>query len=325
MFVISFCEIHLACPAKLCILVLKLWCSSCNLITKMYEDLALIYVVGYSIVSILHLVGLLLLYKANSNLPNQRLLLMNLASAEMLLCWSMLTLFSIQFRAYNMLIVKCIDAFFNTLFFIEIRFTMLHIIFDRYIEIYTNIRYPLYMTNKKILLVLLTHWSISFLCATISFTLDVTDVFERPLQFTFFLCLVIDIVIFISSFSTYMYFFKKVRRIRAMEVNVTDQQRESLINLLIEKFKVPCLIVLTYLIFNLTSTIMLTSAQYVQSRKQAKVLMAFSQVPILVGIISDLIIYVLANGNVRRFICSKVRSYNLQLTRRPNDVTVSTA
>ena len=269
------------------------------------SKLALIYLVGYSITGIVHFIGLLLLYKSKTNLKNQRLLIMNLACIEMLLCLSMSTLLSSKWtKVMDRNIASHVNAFLNTFFFTEMRVAMIHIIFDRFFYIYTNIKYPVYMTRYKMLLIVAMHWSISLLCAIVGFSLYVVGAFSGHLQFTFFLSLALDITILISSIITYVYFYKMVQKIKEQEASVPVKARPSKIALLTSKFKIPCLIVLTYILFNLTSIIMLTISKYVQYGRKFHLLEAFSHVPIIIGIISDACIYVFGNSNVRKLLCS---------------------
>ena len=74
---------------------------------------------------------------------------------------------------------------FTVLFYTEIRFLILHLIFDRFLEIYTNIKYPVYMPLRKVALLVVTHWSISAVCGIINFALVTVDKFDDSLLFTF--------------------------------------------------------------------------------------------------------------------------------------------
>ena len=116
----------------------------------------LIYLVVYLILAILHCVGLILLCKAENKIPNQRLLTKNLAVVEMLFCFNLVVYFSLLLNGKNAPILKYVTST-DTVFFTEIRLSMLHLIFDRFFEIYTNIKYPVYMPLKKVLLLVAIH------------------------------------------------------------------------------------------------------------------------------------------------------------------------
>ena len=256
-------------------------------------------IVVYSIVGILHFIGLILLSLSKSDLPNQRLLMINLAVAEISFCLTRVVSCSVELRedASEDLIEHILDEFCTTLFAIEIRLTMLHVIFDRFLEIITNIKYPMYMTHKRMLMVIVIHWLISLGSATTSFSLR--SISSRRMQFTFFMKLILDVIILISAIATYLYFYKIVCKVRATEARTAGQPEESGITLLLTKFKLPCYIILTYICFNLASTILLVTSRYMSSDKQKEILFEFSHVPMMIGIFSDAILYVFANKNVR--------------------------
>ena len=259
-----------------------------------------VYVALYSVIAILHFLGLILLYKAKTNLPNQRLLIKNLSMVEMLFCMSMVIFCSFHVDASSGVIPQCLYAFFSTLFFIEIRLTMLHIIFDRFLEIFTNIKYPLYMSHRKIMFMITLHWCGTVFGAVVSSILRFRGTFTSKWSVETLFCLILDIIILISAVSTYFYFFIKVRKIRKNEASFEPSSEENAMNvLIIKKFRQPCYIVLTYLCFNLSSTIMFTTSLYVNNRRQHELLNGFSHIPIMVGLVSDAFIYVYADRDVR--------------------------
>ena len=231
---------------------------------------------------------------------------MNLAAVEMLFCLVIATFLPLQQSKHDGQIVEILDSVLSSLFFIEVRWTMLHIIFDRFLEIYTNIKYPLYMTYKRMSLLLATHWIISALCATINVVLEHLEI-SGKFEVTFFLGLILDVMILISSISTYIYFYRTVRKIRRLELTAASQPQELGVHLLISKFKLPCYIVLTYTCFNLSSTAMMAASQLVDNEKPSEHLFRFSLVPTLIGFTSDAIIYVFANREVRKLLCSICR------------------
>ena len=267
-----------------------------------------VYIVLYSLVAIVHLAGLILLNKSKNEIPNQRILLQNIALVEMLLCLGSVTMLAIWFSVDNRMIIQCLDALFTNTFFIEMKMAVLHIIFDRFLEIFMNIKYPLYMTRKKMLRLLAMHWIFSFTSSIVSLILVAAEIPTISFQFTYLLFLILDIMILISAITTYIYFYTKVYNIRRREANTIDQNNVNRPKLFIKKFKVPCYIVMTYICFNLTSTIMMTASQYMKNRRYAIMTLIFSHVFTIVGVTSDACIYIFANKNVRKLlssICSK--------------------
>ena len=279
------------------------------------------YIALYAVVSILHFLGLLLLCIAKIALPHQRLLTKNLAVVELLFCLNMVISYCTAINTNNNLVIQSLYTFFAALLFTEIRLTMLHIIFDRFLEIYVNIKYPLYMTRTKVLSVMASTWISSMVCATLGLLFKLLRTFDGKWRFQIFFCFALDIVILISAMTTQVYFFITVRKIRGLEVEVTGQPRESRVRLLIKKFKLPCYIVFTYIFFNLTSTIILAFIVYEDNKNKVALLINFSQSLVIVGVASDAFIYVYATGNVRKLLKSMFRRRNLQVSSVNDDTT----
>ena len=128
----------------------------------------LIYLVVYAAVAMLHFVGLMLLFKAENEISNQTILTKNLAVVEMLFCVNLVVIHSIMPSVKDASFLKYFSAIY-LLFYTEIRFSMLHMIFDRFLEIYMNIKYPLYMSLKKVLLLVVVHWGVSAVFGIINF------------------------------------------------------------------------------------------------------------------------------------------------------------
>ena len=163
-----------------------------------------------------------------------------------------------------------------------------------------------------VLLIVVTHWGASAVCGIIHFSLRAINKVGDSMLFMFILNIFLDIMILISFITTYLYFYITVRRLRRRG---TGQHHESGLDLLIKKFKLPCYIVVTYLCFNLTSTIMFTASRYVGDAKRIKALLTFAHVPAAIGIISDSIIYVFANRNVSKLVCSAFITRTLLIRR----------
>ena len=249
--------------------------------------------------------------KAKNDLPNQRILTINLATAEMLFCWFRVVEWSAVIAGKNSDIFIILTMAFSVLTFTEIRLAMLHIIFDRFFEIFTNIKYPVYMTKPKMLMLIAIHWMISALCAMIGFVLQISISRKISFVFSFFLFLCLDIIVLIFGVITYIYFYLTVKKIKNSET-ISTNQRGRKTSLLIQKFKLPCYIVLTYILFNMTSTILLTLSENLDSEDMRKLLFHFSYVPILAGFISDAAIYTFGNRSVRKLLCSIFNRNTLQ-------------
>ena len=108
-----------------------------------------ICIIGYTITGAFHGFGLYLLYKVKTIPLNQKYLLLNLSAIEMILSW--------------LYVVYIIAGWFDTkllssvyfkiaigVFLTCVRIGFLQIISDRFLEIYLNIKYPLYMRIKRL-------------------------------------------------------------------------------------------------------------------------------------------------------------------------------
>ena len=289
----------------------------------MSDILFLTYTISYFVVAILHLIGLSLLCKSKSNIPNQRTLTCNLAVVELMSSLIIGTIYSLAHYSFalNLSIIYYLHAI-STVFVTEIQLTVLHIIIDRFFEIYTNINYPLFMTKKRLLFIVTLHWFFSAVCAIITFVLVAMGKSKASLQFVSILFLIFDIIITVSGITTYLYFYKTVFHIRELEARCAGQTQVSGISLLREKFKIPCYIVMTYICFNLPRTILLTVSHYVEDQKKSSMLTVLSHALIIIGLTSDVFIYVFADKNVRMLICSIFRKMCRPVSNRVDDTSL---
>ena len=146
------------------------------------------------------------------------------------------------------------------MFFTGIPLIVLHIIVDRFLEIHLNIKYPLIMRGKRLKITMLILWFVSTIFAVVVLINDLYEISDIVWTIFDFVGLALDLVIVVSAFSTYVYFYAKVKAIRKSESNT-----EQMLSFVRKKFKIPCLMVLTYIVFNLTSTILRTAMSLQQS------------------------------------------------------------
>ena len=198
------------------------------------------------------------------------------------------------------------------MFNLEIRFSMLHIIFDRFLKIYTNIKYFLYMPRPRILLIMTVHWFLAIACGTLCVILEAMGMFSTSFNFFYVVLLALDLKILISAIATTIYYFKKVRSIRHIEATAVETTQVTGLQLLMSKFKQPCYIVLTYISFNLSSTIFNISMRNIESLsgRQSMILYILYEVFFIVGLASDAFIYTYMDRNVRQFLSSLCSNRN---------------
>ena len=139
-------------------------------------------------------------------------------------------------------------------------------------------------------------------------------------RFSSFYLLTLDIIILISFMVTYLYFYSRVKQIRDVEsVNAVNRPSQNRHRLLFKKFKVPCYIVLTYICFNMSSTILLIYSIYESNEKLSRILYHSMDIPIVVGFTSDAFIYVVANKDVRKLLFNIFRREQIQRSNRVGD------
>ena len=171
----------------------------------MYE----VCIIGVSLVVLIHLVGILLLCKSKNELPNQRFLVLNLAVVEMLCGCYMLMIFSVITSGieWRVNVLYCVTIFGETLLYTRVRLAVLHIIMDRFMEIYLNIKYPIYVTRKCSISVASLSWIFSATPAATSVILLDFQGRKTAHKFAIYSLLCLDILIFSSAIITYMYFY----------------------------------------------------------------------------------------------------------------------
>ena len=76
--------------------------------------------------------------------------------------------------------------------FIEMKMAFLHIVFDRFLEIFLNIKYTRYMTCKTMLRLVAMHWIISFTSSIINIVSVAVDIRTASFQVTSLLYLILD-------------------------------------------------------------------------------------------------------------------------------------
>ena len=146
-----------------------------------------------------------------------------------------------------------------------VRFGFLQIILDRFLEIYLNIKYPLYMKIKRLVTMIVSGWFLGLILVMgiySSFGFNHDKVIKSKI--TTLSLLAIDISVTIFAITTFAYFFSRERRIHIQEfgANICSRERDIFV---IKKFRVPFLMVSTYILFNVSGTICVLSLYYYES------------------------------------------------------------
>ena len=168
---------------------------------------------------------------------------------------------------------------------------------DRFFEIFLNIKYPLYVTKKKLTWTVVFGWLIAFLFAICARIFEIEGTFDAW-TVIYSTVLVLDIIIVLSAIITYTYFFLKVRKIQKQ---VTDNNKCTR-KIVIKRFKVPLLMVATFLLFNVISTVLiivLVTTFNKLSETRSAVIRHTAELLTISGFMSDVVIYVFLQKNLR--------------------------
>ena len=257
---------------------------------------------GYSVTSICHVLGLFLLFKTKYSLPNQRLTIINLSMTELLTSIKHVVVTALFASGINSSALTFINNFLDISLVTLIRLVVLYIIVDRFLHIYLNIKYTLYISPKKLKCIICIMWVFSW-CFGITWTLIIWCKLVSMHNIKFILANVLlfgDIMIISSAIVTYVHLYLRVRNINES----TNSRGSTGVKTLFNNFGVPCLMVLTYILFNISATVMRVFREY-----------DIPYVLDIIGFLSDSLIYV--------FLQKRMRHMLKKLLNMSNDKTAS--
>ena len=205
---------------------------------------------AYAFASLLHGTALLIMSKTRWDLPNQRRLTMSLSFTEMCCCCYMVIRYAVVLTDNWRDEWGKIDTIFGGTLYIAFRLSLLHTVADRFMEIFFNVKYPLYMSIKKLNGLIVGSWLLALVFSFICLILRLYHHWMTATKLLLFTVLFLDVIIFVSACGTYSFFFLKVRAIRKSEsIAVRKSERSNIgrspvaMTLIWKKFKLPCYIV----------------------------------------------------------------------------------
>ena len=300
---------------------------------EVYENTLLkVCVFGYLVGGFLHLLGLVLLCKVRMSLQNQQVILTNIAIIEMLFGFLNGTLECVsQFfpqrlcRAFQ-LVHLCLVSFLLTIYHL----VMLHLILDRFCDIWFHLRYPLMFTKQRLKVVLASLWLVSaiFALTTVLISYCQNDHFQA-LRYMMYCQGTLDIMIVIGAIATYTYLFCKVKTIISSEASLTTTNNSNNNNnnnnnnnsnnnnnitgkgSVARKFLVPCIMIATFIGFMITSACLATVSHMKSEYAFSVDLYALANVFAICGIVSDAFIYILLQRDVRNLLKSTLKSFTM--------------
>ena len=165
---------------------------------------SIVFIAGFGIVALLHSLGIYLLHEVKTNLFNQKVLVINLALSEFLFSLHQVFLHSVSISGYWNSTLTCIDIFMICLLYSVIRLIVLHIILDRFADIYLNVKYSLYMDSKKTKFIVTAGWILSaILAATLTVLFSYQYLFTHQIwRIIDTAIIILDLVILISAISS---------------------------------------------------------------------------------------------------------------------------
>ena len=261
-----------------------------------------ILVAVFSTMTFLHFLGLYLLKVTKDILPNQRLLMVNLAITEMSCSFWITIRYSVQLNQgeWNKG-WEIVDLFVLCVCYVSLRFIMLHMVWDRFLKVHLNIKYAIYINSKKLLAVIVMLWVIS---ATFALLFVILQEFVYGRKTT--LCIIIltlitlDLLIVISIMITYTYFHQMVAKFSSQQAASPVYMQRT--------FRVPCFIVITYVIFNITSNVLSAMAFFkVFSSKVNRILNTGTFLLLVPAYLSDVCIYVFFQKEIRGTLLMMIR------------------
>ena len=273
------------------------------------------------ITCLLHMVGIILLFRMRNEFFNQITIMINLALTETMFCLNLCIEFLCKIIMnredwVTLIYLKTFLLTLDMLTFTVNKFVVLYLIIDRFLDIKLHMRYFLYFKQSTVTNTLILMWITGTLYAFIQgalFNRKITG--ENKAWSTHgFVCMTLDIIITLTTLPTYGYFFYKTRTMVKNDNSQREPGRRKSLNKHLFKFAVPFLILATYLIFNVTSSFLSVSFTY----HKKIILLQMAWITRVLGFLTDALLYIFLQKSVRAFIKSKCR-----WRRQRNEVSAS--
>ena len=185
---------------------------------------------------------------------------------------------------------------------------MLYLTIDKVLDIYLHLKYSMYFPKNRVVKILLAMWITSMTFSTgalIVSKLRLVNLYDMVFLITC-IYLTLDFIVLIASIISFSYMLTKVwaiilnshREVGTQSVNTL--QLSSTRKLFKRKCLVPCLIILSYIVFNMTSFLTLNIEIAMSTRYTFSVTYARFLMPL--GLIADSLIYIFMQRQVWRYL-----------------------
>ena len=267
------------------------------------ETVLLVNITGYTLCGITHCIGLLLLYRIRSPLENQRLIILNLAAAYVLISALQVKIHAQQLSGYpGNHIHNAVTLFFRIFMATIYILLMMYIVVDRVLDIFLHLKYPIYFAHHRVIIILAALWIFSLSLAVLLVILgEFVFTMKHILLVCFYLFFSTDILFLFVAVAAYVYLYRAVKRtIRRTYSRSSRASKDGKDGFTSPKFLVPCLLVATYALFNVTGSLLGITQYFVPSvsDKVGPVRHVF----FICGTMSDAAIYVFLQRYIRRAI-----------------------
>lgn len=282
-------------------------------------------IVFYTFTLCLHSVGLVLLYMVRSKIVEtsfiQYVYIVNLSVVELLssLLYVLHTVLIVNGKPALLFYIHCLQ---NGGVFVWYTLVMIMLTFDRFLEVYLNIRYYIFWSLKKTIVVLVMIAVIPLAFTLYLFTIkDKRDLFRL---LTFYCWPICECSFIVVALATYGYFLKKIKSHRVTQQSLSLQQSNietqatSDLSASVQRsasrfrqaargFTLPTLLISTYLIFWVFPDMFYLVSILHEKTYPAAVQSVFT-VMYMLAFASDAVIYIFGYKPVRNLLRKKLCS-----------------
>ena len=262
-----------------------------------------IFLSCFSVAVLLHFTALCILIRIRSKPINQWKILVHMAITEFTVSILQIILASNKMTKHTPKDTKLyVEIYFRAWFSLMYIVLMTYLAIDRTLAISLHLRYKAIFTQRRVTIILTVLWTTCAVLAAFFVTMT-RFLWGWASAHLYAMCFFFsaDVLFLIVAIATYVYLFMKVRQISKKDkTNQLNQARRRVI----QKFLMPCALIATYLLFGVTSSFifMLAHYKYIPMR----VAMEGGNLLMACGIISDGLIYICLQKDIRHYITRKL-------------------
>ena len=266
---------------------------------------------GFLLGSFILFLGFLLLYKTKMQLINQRLIMMNLTLNICVNCLGTATFLGGDLFGYPHIALIYIEGFLFYWSCSTSKFTIMHLIIDRFLDVYLHLKYAVYFTKSTVVKIIICLWVMGGLSASILIIVEI-HVLGTNKTTSVFMYIVIssDLTITILAICTYVYFYKQVKHMSEQDRKLTIVQFHQDETNRYSKFTIPFMIIASYLIFNVTAMTLLAISHTNRIAWSKLLLRNVALLLILIGWVCDTLLCILFRREARSVLTSLLACKN---------------